>query len=127
VLGAGVDVTECALESATLADRGGFRPARMRPLGGRPCRVGGVHRGHPHIGAQLGRQVVARVNLCLCRGKGIDHQQPSRPPGSDVVGQTLLEGLTAGQRGHIAHPHLGGREFLDIASMLLATPRANDA
>src|SRR5271155_6028450 len=43
VLGAGVDVTERALESATLADRGG--PSRqMGPLGGCPCCVGGVHR-----------------------------------------------------------------------------------
>src|SRR6202044_2561889 len=54
MLGAGVDVAERALESATLADRGG--PGRqMSPLGGRPCCVGGVPRGDPHVGAQLGR------------------------------------------------------------------------
>src|ERR1700733_12058187 len=57
VLSAGVDVAKRALESATLADRGGAG-RKVGPFGGGPGRVSGVDRGHSHVGAQPWRQVI---------------------------------------------------------------------
>ena len=122
MLRAGVNVAESALQPTALADRAGARD-EMGPLRTRPCRIGGVDGGHPHIRPQ------ARGEVFTCGDGGfgprerVEHQKAGGPPRCDMVCQALLERRTAGQRRHVTHPELRGGQLLDIVEHTFGNPK----
>ncbi len=94
----------------------------MRPLRTISRDVGGIDRGYPHIGAHPRGQLPAVSNGGLGGSERVEYQKSGSPPGRDVMRQTLLERLAAGQRGHVTHPVLRRGQLLDVVEHALGHP-----